>query len=88
MALTLCLCACSAGSKREEIERRKAALVEKQDTALKNAQDQLAHYDQLLQQAEASYDDYYQDAYEAAKKAFAEKDWEQAVFPRYTNTEV
>ena len=56
ITLALCLCACSAGGKREEIERRKAALVEKQDTALKNAREQLAHYDQILQQVEASYD--------------------------------
>jgi len=54
--LTLWLCACTGNSKRQEIEQRTTALVEKQDSSLRDAQQQLAHYDQMLQRAEAQYD--------------------------------
>jgi len=56
LILLLALASCTGNARREEIARRKAALIEKQDTALKNAQEQLARYDLLLQQAQASLD--------------------------------
>mgnify|MGYP002620442894 CR=1 FL=1 len=52
----LLLSACGGNSRRAEIEQRRAALIHKQDSALAEAQQQLAFYDQQLQQAEATYD--------------------------------
>lgn len=55
-AVLLTVAGCGNNSRREEISRRRAALTEKQDSALRQAQQQLAEYDSLLQQTERSYD--------------------------------
>jgi len=51
-----CLLAGCGNNRRAEIEQRRAALIHKQDSALAEAQQQLALFDQQLQQAEARYD--------------------------------
>ena len=39
----------------------------------------LGNYKDATEQAETSYDDYYQDAYETAKQAFADRDWPKVI---------
>ena len=48
--------ACGNKSRRDEIEARKAALVNKQDSTLKATQQELAVVDSLLQIAKAEHD--------------------------------
>ena len=49
--VAILITACGETNTRKEINRRKAALVEKQKTELKNAQDELWRTDSLLQLA-------------------------------------
>ncbi len=55
LAALLCN-ACADKSRRAEIEQRKAALVHKQDSALADAQQQLARVDSMLEQVRREHD--------------------------------
>lgn len=65
---TLLLAACGESKTRQEINRRKAALKEKQETELKKAQEDLAATDSLLQLTNHQLDSLQQQV-EAHKKA-------------------
>ena len=54
--VALLFTACGETKTRKEINRRKAALIEKQETELKKAQAELLRTDSLLQLAEKEYD--------------------------------
>ena len=57
MLAALLLVACGSKSRRAEIEARKAALTQKQDSALIATQQALALTDSLLEQARRQYDE-------------------------------
>lgn len=75
IATTLILAACGESKTRQEINRRKAALKEKQVTELKRAQDDLRLTDSLLQRANHELDSLQQqvDAHKKALKATPEE---------------
>lgn len=56
LVATLVLVACGNKSRRDEIEARKAALANKQDSTLAAAQRELAQVDSLLEIAKAEHD--------------------------------
>ena len=72
---TLMLAACGESKTRQEINRRKAALKEKQVTELRKAQDELRLTDSLLQVTNHQLDSLQQqvDIHKAALKATAEE---------------
>jgi hypothetical protein len=57
MLAALFFAACGSKSRRAEIEARKAALVQKQDSALQATQQELALTDSLLELARRQYDE-------------------------------
>ena len=75
IATTLILAACGESKTRQEINRRKAALKEKQVTELKRAQDDLQLTDSLLQRANHELDSLQQqvDVHKKALKATPEE---------------
>ena len=60
LALTATLTACGNHSRRDEIEARKSALKQKQDSALAAAQQQLAEVDSMLIEASRRHDEQHQ----------------------------
>jgi len=60
--------ACGSGSRRDEIEARKQALIEHQQTELARAQEELATVDSVLQEVSAEHDSLHQWVMEHATK--------------------
>ena len=75
ISTALMLSACGESKTRQEINRRKAALKEKQVTELRKAQDELRLTDSLLQRANHELDSLQQqvDAHKKALKATPEE---------------
>ena len=75
ISTVLMLSACGESKTRQEINRRKAALKEKQVTELRKAQDELRLTDSLLQRANHELDSLQQqvDAHKKALKATPEE---------------